>query len=308
MAGYGLQALEREMPHPAGQQLAKMGMQGDDTVAHLDSGELVIPKSVQSPGLMALVAKRMRRRGMNPERYRVGSQWASKNPRTGLQQFFDVAGFEGGNNPGGFGEFGGGGPVGITGDIDAENAAAQAAMVAAAQSNAQAAQNNAYGETQAAIDAGWNSFLGGIPSFIGEHVFGYTQTPNPDDPTQVAHMADPTAMLGLAFGLPGALVGRGLNMFGDMSFNLSDITNAESLSDTGGAGDSATPERSPVLPTSGGPVTSSVSDIISPVEVAQAPVPSVDYYRYGYSPEILMYPWERGARKMFGQYKLFDEE
>ena len=91
---YGIQALRqnnsgvrRETPEV--RQLARRGIKGDDTIAHLDSGEMIIPKSAQTSGLMALVAKAIRSKGMNPERFRVGSNYARRNPYTGAQQFGD---------------------------------------------------------------------------------------------------------------------------------------------------------------------------------------------------------------------------
>lgn len=311
MAGYGIQAIANGQSgareHPTAQQLARMGRKGDDTIGHLESGELVIPKSVQSPGLVALVSKRMRQRGMNPERYKVGSDWASRNPSTGVQQFYDVGGSdesvaEGpGNNPGGgFSDSGGGGLA----DIDA-----QAAYSVAQAMDNQAAQNNAFGETQAGIASGWNSFALGVPSFIANNVFGYSQAPNPDDPTQVAHNVDPSAALGLAFGVPGTLAGLALNAMGvDMSFDVSQmegITEGDAAGGSGGEGsDSAGGGKAapgPVpAPAANAPV--SAGAMAPTPALAQTAVPSIDYYRYGRGPEVLQYPWDLEAGRVFGQY------
>lgn len=74
---------------PEVRELAQAGTRGDDTMAHLTSGEIVIPRSAQTPGLMALFAKNMRSQGRNPAEYMVGSQHAERNPYTGAQMFAD---------------------------------------------------------------------------------------------------------------------------------------------------------------------------------------------------------------------------
>src|SRR3990167_3349791 len=79
------------------------GRKGDSTMAHLTPGELVIPRSAQTPGMMALFAKHMRSRGQNPAKYMVGSSFASQNPVTGAPEFGD----EGDPGPGA-GDYSGG--------------------------------------------------------------------------------------------------------------------------------------------------------------------------------------------------------
>jgi len=91
---YGIQALQSPTrmprnPAPAAKQLAASGRGGDDSVAHLTEGEMIIPESFQTPGVMALLSKEMRQKGANPAEYQVGSEHASINPTTGLQEFAD---------------------------------------------------------------------------------------------------------------------------------------------------------------------------------------------------------------------------
>ena len=72
---------------PEVRQLAAQGVRGDDTMAHLTSGEMVIPQSFQTPGIMSIISNQMRRQGVNPVDYMVGSRGAKRNPFTGAQMF-----------------------------------------------------------------------------------------------------------------------------------------------------------------------------------------------------------------------------
>ena len=102
---YGIAALKaknyRGSPRHPTQQMAAQGRYGDDTIGHLDTGEVVVPKNLQSPGLMALFAKNARSKGIDPSRYMVGSQSAPRNPSTGAQEFWSSGpGGEGPGSPG----------------------------------------------------------------------------------------------------------------------------------------------------------------------------------------------------------------
>jgi hypothetical protein len=118
---YGIKAITSSLsrPHQVPQEFqstAAKGRGGDDTVAHLDSGEVVIPKNLQSPGLMALFAKNARSKGTDPSRYIVGSKENSVNPNTGLQEFFaSPDGQGGGYGEGGNATSGGGTSEGSSG-------------------------------------------------------------------------------------------------------------------------------------------------------------------------------------------------
>ncbi|MBP2230832.1 hypothetical protein J2847_004141 [Azospirillum agricola] len=81
------------------------GRGGDRVLGHLTPGELVVPKSCQSPELMEAFAKAAHERGLNPNRFIVGSEEASRNPKTGLEEFLE-------GESGGVGDTGGGGASG----------------------------------------------------------------------------------------------------------------------------------------------------------------------------------------------------
>ena len=55
---YGIQNLMQasRAPRRDVQRLSQMGRGGDDTVGHLTSGEMVVPKELQTPGIMSLIA------------------------------------------------------------------------------------------------------------------------------------------------------------------------------------------------------------------------------------------------------------
>lgn len=72
-------------------QMAAKGRYGDDLVAHVESGELVIPKDFldRDPELKRSLFKYLEDHGIeNPERYVVGSKANSINPETGMPEFF----------------------------------------------------------------------------------------------------------------------------------------------------------------------------------------------------------------------------
>lgn len=85
---YGIKALIDAMhSNPMAQSMAARGRGGDSMIGHLTPGEMVVPRSVQTPGIMALLSKEMRARGMNPSRFQAGSNFAQRNPLTGAQEF-----------------------------------------------------------------------------------------------------------------------------------------------------------------------------------------------------------------------------
>jgi hypothetical protein len=72
-------------------RMADYGRYGDDTVAHLQTGEIVIPAALiaDNPALKESIFDDLRARGIeDPERYVVGSPENSINPDTGLPEFF----------------------------------------------------------------------------------------------------------------------------------------------------------------------------------------------------------------------------
>ena len=72
-------------------RMASYGRYGDDTVAHVETGELIVPKALidQNPKLRESIFGHLRELGVeDPERYVVGSGANSLNPETGLPEFF----------------------------------------------------------------------------------------------------------------------------------------------------------------------------------------------------------------------------
>jgi len=80
--------------------LTGAGRNGDTEIAHVTPGEVVVPTQVvDQPQVRNSLTAGFRRRGLNPDRYIVGSQRNSLNPRTGRREFFGP----GGGNPWGTG-------------------------------------------------------------------------------------------------------------------------------------------------------------------------------------------------------------
>lgn len=75
---------------PTADQLAAFGREEDDRIAHVATGETVIPMAVfeEDPALKEALFSRMREMGIEPERYVVGNELNSINPVTGQPEFF----------------------------------------------------------------------------------------------------------------------------------------------------------------------------------------------------------------------------
>jgi hypothetical protein len=75
---------------PTADQLAAFGREEDDRIAHVATGETVIPMAVfeEDPALKEALFARMRDMGIEPERYVVGNELNSINPVTGQPEFF----------------------------------------------------------------------------------------------------------------------------------------------------------------------------------------------------------------------------
>ncbi len=67
--------------------LALQGRGGDTELAHLTPGEVVLPRSLQTPELMKHIAALAARQGIDPARLSVGHRTNSVNPRTGAREF-----------------------------------------------------------------------------------------------------------------------------------------------------------------------------------------------------------------------------
>ena len=79
---------------PTAEQLAEFGRVGDDgrrddRIAHVATGETVIPLAVfeEDPSLKKVLFRRMREMGLEPEQYVVGNELNSINPVTGQPEF-----------------------------------------------------------------------------------------------------------------------------------------------------------------------------------------------------------------------------
>src|SRR5210317_49531 len=72
------------------ERMEKMGRFGDDTLAHVETGELVVPKRLldNMPELKESIFQHLREMGIeDPERYVVGNEANSINPETGSPEF-----------------------------------------------------------------------------------------------------------------------------------------------------------------------------------------------------------------------------
>ena len=74
-----------------GKKIAQYGRYGDDTVAHVEKGELIVPRALieDNPELKESIFSHLKELGVeDPERYVVGTSKNSINPDTGLPEFF----------------------------------------------------------------------------------------------------------------------------------------------------------------------------------------------------------------------------
>tara|TARA_R100000654_G_scaffold2448_4_gene9150 strand:- start:5463 stop:7055 length:1593 start_codon:yes stop_codon:yes gene_type:complete len=72
-------------------KIAEYGRYGDDTVAHVETGELIVPRALieNNPELKESIFSHLKELGVeDPERYVVGTKKNSINPDTGLPEFF----------------------------------------------------------------------------------------------------------------------------------------------------------------------------------------------------------------------------
>ena len=72
------------------EQMAAMGREGDNMLAHLESGELVIPRKFldENEEFKSYVMAFFDGQGVDPDRYIAGSDANSINPETGVAEFF----------------------------------------------------------------------------------------------------------------------------------------------------------------------------------------------------------------------------
>jgi hypothetical protein len=67
--------------------LALQGRGRDTAVAHLEPGEMVVPRAVLTPQLVKLIAAEAAKLGIDPKQLIVGGRKASINPATGAEEF-----------------------------------------------------------------------------------------------------------------------------------------------------------------------------------------------------------------------------
>lgn len=100
-------------------KIAAHGRNGDTELAHLTPGEVIIPKSAQTPEVRALLAALLGESGHDIGRYTVGGGDDSRNPKTKLREYYDggESGNDatGGGNAGNMGGYDGGGYAGAGG-------------------------------------------------------------------------------------------------------------------------------------------------------------------------------------------------
>ena len=70
--------------------IAKLGRFGDDTLAHLSTGEMVIPPNTLDKKLQKQIQNDLAAKGVGIDRITVGSANNSINPQTGLPEFFSI--------------------------------------------------------------------------------------------------------------------------------------------------------------------------------------------------------------------------
>ena len=72
--------------------MGQMGRYGDNTMAHVSTGEMIVPQEVldKRPDLKTGIMAALSQEGLNPDRYTVGSGINSINPATGQPEFFNL--------------------------------------------------------------------------------------------------------------------------------------------------------------------------------------------------------------------------
>lgn len=320
---YGIQSLSAasSAPRQDVRRLSQMGRGGDDTVAHLTSGEMVIPKSMQTPGIMSIMAGKMRERGINPAQYIVGSPFAqaNANPYTGAQQFpepgagDDWGGPDGGGPTGSEGYDGGGdgfGPGGGYGYDPDEVDYHTDVREALARVDAYADNRDKELEARSWIEEFFQDIVG--PKPMGAILGGAAGLLSPI-PGGLMLGAKKGAELAQAMADRPVSVNDYMQATGQISpdsINQSNVSDFESsnLSDgfnrdggrggIGGIGDyGRTGQRyATTMPVDGGPIPVGSTDNSIP--------PVVDFENYGYGPEVLRYPWQTSDGVSYGQYPI----
>lgn len=113
------------MPGLLAKRMARAGRYGDDEVVHATTGETVVPQSVMAqPGVRRGLMRGFRRAGLEPGRHEIGGRDDSRNPVTGLREFYDPGGMSPGAMGGAVGgsqDGGGMSPGGMGGVADSHS-------------------------------------------------------------------------------------------------------------------------------------------------------------------------------------------
>lgn len=88
-----LQMLMAELQKQAPQQLAAQGRGGDNMVAHLTPGEMMVPPQVQTHKVLATLDKAYKEKGVKPQQFTAGSPQSSTNPKTGMPEYNFLSAF-----------------------------------------------------------------------------------------------------------------------------------------------------------------------------------------------------------------------
>ena len=89
------------MPGLMSRRMARAGRHGDTQLAHVTPGEMVVPERVLGQGDTGRqLIEGFAQAGLPIGRYRVGGMDDSRNPMTGMREFFDPGDQEGAQDPG----------------------------------------------------------------------------------------------------------------------------------------------------------------------------------------------------------------
>lgn len=88
-----LQMILAQLQKQAPQQLASQGRGGDNMIAHLTPGEIMVPPQVQTHKVLATLDKAYKDKGVQPEQFTAGSPASSVNPQTGIPEYNFMSAF-----------------------------------------------------------------------------------------------------------------------------------------------------------------------------------------------------------------------
>lgn len=88
-----LQMLMAQLQQQAPQQIASAGRGGDNLIAHLTPGEMMVPPQVQTHKVLATLDKAYKEKGVKPQQFTAGSPASSVNPKTGVPEYNFMSAF-----------------------------------------------------------------------------------------------------------------------------------------------------------------------------------------------------------------------